>query len=111
MGRNKFVIDYEKVFELASIMCTQQEIASVLKCHRETLIKDEKFQEIYNQGLDNGRMSLRRRQFNMSETNPAMAIWLGKQMLNQKDQVENNVAGLDKLDEILKGIKDNAIKQ
>ena len=33
-------------------------------------------------------MSLRRSQFRIAETNPTMAIWLGKQYLGQKDRAD-----------------------
>ncbi|MBQ0061347.1 MAG: hypothetical protein KBT15_06205 [Bacteroidales bacterium] len=36
-------------------------------------------------------MSLRRSQMKMAETNPTMAIWLGKQYLGQKDNRDLNV--------------------
>ena len=35
-----------------------------------------------------GKTSLRRNQWRLAETNPTMAIWLGKQYLNQTDHVE-----------------------
>ena len=37
LGRPKFKIDYETVKKLASIMCTQEEIASFLGCSVDTL--------------------------------------------------------------------------
>lgn len=88
-GRPKFKIDYKVVEKLSSIMCTQQEIASVLGCSRDTLLRDKQFCDIYKKGLDNGRMSLRRTQFKIAQTNCSMAIFLGKQYLGQKDVVEN----------------------
>lgn len=33
-------------------------------------------------------MSLRRTQFKLAEKNPTMAIWLGKQYLGQRDNIE-----------------------
>lgn len=35
-----------------------------------------------------GRYPLRRSQFRLAEKNANMAIWLGKQYLNQKDKIE-----------------------
>lgn len=88
-GRPKFEIDYDAVSKLASIMATQEEIATFLGCHRDTLLRDDKFCDIYKKGLDSGKMSLRRAQFKMAQTNTTMAIWLGKQYLGQRDNVEN----------------------
>jgi hypothetical protein len=85
-GRPKKKIDYETVEKLASIMCTQEEISSFLDISVRTLQRDTEFCRIYKKGLNKGKMSLRRKQFNMSDTNPTMAIWLGKQYLDQKDK-------------------------
>ena len=110
-GRPKFKIDYEVVGKLASIQCTQQEIATFLGCSVDTLQRDETFCGIYKKNLENGKMSLRRMQFKLAEKNPAMAIFLGKQYLGQRDNYEvNNTTEISKLDEILKGIKENATK-
>ena len=92
-GRPKKIIDYRAVEKLASIMCTQEEIANILDISVRTLQRDEEFCRIYKKGMDNGKRSLRRNQFLMSETNATMAIWLGKQYLNQKDKQEINHDG------------------
>lgn len=88
MARPKFKIDYEAVEKLSAIQCTQQEIASFLGCSVDTLQRDETFCGIYKKGQESGRMSLRRMQFKLAEKNPTMAIWLGKQYLGQRDNIE-----------------------
>ena len=88
MARPKFKIDYDMVEKLAGIQCTQQEIASFLGCSVDTLQRDETFCGIYKKGMDSGKMSLRRMQYKLAEKNTAMAIFLGKQYLGQKDNVE-----------------------
>jgi len=88
-GRPKFIIDYVTVEKLANIQCTQNEIASFLGCSTETLQRDEKFCALYKKGQENGKMSIRRMQYKLAEKNTAMAIWLGKQYLGQKDTVVN----------------------
>ena len=116
-GRPKKNIDYEMVEKLASIMATQEGIASFLDISVRTLLRDEHFCHIYKKGLEGGKMSLRRQQFKLSETNPTMAIWLGKQYLNQTDKqdirMENKVElkeisneQLDKIEKILVGKDD-----
>lgn len=92
IARPKFKIDYGQVEKLASIMCTQEEIASFLGCSVDTLQRDKTFCGVYKKGLDAGRMSLRRKQFKLAETNPTMGIWLGKQYLGQRDIIENNTS-------------------
>lgn len=88
MARPKFKIDYDMVEKLAGIQCTQQEIASFLGCSVDTLQRDETFCGLYKKGQENGKMSLRRMQFKLAEKNTAMAIWLGKQYLGQRDNIE-----------------------
>lgn len=110
-GRPKFVIDYDTVERLASIMCTQDEIASFLGCSTRTLQRDEEFCRVYKKGLDKGKMSLRRKQFNMSDTNVTMAIWLGKQYLNQKDRIEQDNRFDESTMNGLKGLINSAIDE
>ena len=106
MGRPKFQIDYETVEKLASIMCTQKEIASFLGCSTDTLKRDEKFCTIYKKGQDTGKMSLRRYQWKLAEKNTAMAIWLGKQYLEQKDKVEYTDDGMKEINKNIINIAD-----
>jgi hypothetical protein len=77
---------------LAKIQCTQKEAAGVLGVSEPTFIAflklHSKAREAWDNGAETGRASLRRQQFKMSETNAAMAIWLGKQYLGQKDKHE-----------------------
>ena len=89
-GRPKKELDYELIDRLASIQCTQEEIASFLSVSVRTLQRDEEFCRIYKKGIDNGKMSLRRKQWKLADKNPTMAIWLGKQYLGQKDVIEEN---------------------
>lgn len=86
-GRPKKQIDYDLVARLASIQCTQEEIANIVGVHRSTLLRDDKFCDIYKKGIDEGKSSLRRLQWRAAENgSSAVLIWLGKQYLNQKDQ-------------------------
>ena len=88
-GRPKKQIDYAMVEKLASLQCTQEEIADVLDISRQTLAKDEKFLNIYKKGIEGGKISLRRWQYRLAEKgNPTMLVWLGKQHLGQKDKSE-----------------------
>ena len=87
VGRPKKPIDYATVEKLASIMCTQEEIASYLDLDVRTLQRDDEFCRIYKKGIDKGRMSVRRMQYKASEAgNVTMLIWLGKQYLGQADK-------------------------
>jgi hypothetical protein len=91
-GRPKKIIDYEVVNKLASIMCTQEEIASVLEISARTLQRDEEFCRVYKNALDAGKMSLRRAQMKKALAgDTSMLIWLGKQILGQKDHIKEEV--------------------
>src|SRR3990167_1339601 len=84
MGRPKLVIDETLVEKLASIHCTMEEIASVVGCSVDTL--ENRFSDIIKVAKDKGKSSLRRYQWEGAQKgNPAMLIWLGKQLLAQKD--------------------------
>ena len=109
-GRPKKEIDYTAVEKLANIQCTQEEIASFLELSVRTLQRDEEFCRIYKKAQDNGKMSLRRMQFKLADKNPTMAIWLGKQYLKQKDNVEVESTQLVKVQELLNKIEEEASK-
>lgn len=109
-GRPKKEIDYTTVEKLANIQCTQEEIASFLGISSRTLLRDEKFKELFSKGRENGKMSLRRIQWKHAEKSVPMAIWLGKQYLGQKENIEVVNNEVTKLDELLKEIKENASK-
>ena len=55
-------------------------------------------------------MSLRRIQYKLAEKNTAMAIFLGKQYLGQRDNVEVQSSQLDKVSELLNKIEQEADK-
>lgn len=88
VGRPKKEINYKLVESLASIFCTQEEIANILDVSVRTLQRDDEFCRIYKKGLDTAKMSVRRSQKKLAEKNATMAIWLGKQYLGQYDKIE-----------------------
>lgn len=102
MGRTKINnIDKEQFEKLCSIQCTLDEVAGFFNCSPDTVERwcektyKERFAEIYAKKRGIGRVSLRRSQFRMAETNPTMAIWLGKQYLGQTDRQEVAVSRSD----------------
>lgn len=89
MGRPKKEIDWALVEKLATIQCTVEEIARIIGVSRSTLDHNKQFLQIHKKGMDEGRMSLRRLQWQKAnEGNVTMLIWLGKQYLGQKDRQE-----------------------
>ena len=108
-GRPKKEIDYDAVEKLAKIQCTQEEIANFLGISIRTLLRDEKFKEICERGRESGKASLRRIQWKHAEKSASMAIFLGKQYLGQKDNVEvSNTDELNKVKELLTKIEEGA---
>lgn len=89
VGRPKKELDIDIIQKLASIMCTNVEIAQVVGCHADTLA--DNFSEYLKKGRDKGKTSLRRMQWEKAQTgNTTMLIWLGKQMLGQSDKIETS---------------------
>ena len=92
IGRPKFVIEYDMVKELARCACTVQEIASYLGCSTDTLERDAHFKEVYQEGLHHCRRSLRRVQYEAAmDGDRTMLVWLGKQLLGQKEKQETDM--------------------
>lgn len=77
---------------LGRIQCTMREAGAVLSVNEETfsdfLRRHKTAMEAWENGRERGKASLRRSQFRMAETNPTMQIWLGKQWLGQKDNMQ-----------------------
>jgi hypothetical protein len=87
VGRPKVDIDPEQVVRLARLHCTMQEMASFFGCHRDTLHNN--FSAEIDKGRSEGNISLRRKQWQMAveKGNVVMLIWLGKQMLGQRNEI------------------------
>jgi len=88
-GRPKVKVDTKIIENMASIHCTNKEIAEVLSISVDTLQRN--FPDLLQKGRANGKAKLRRLQWQKAEEgNPTMLIWLGKQMLDQKEQPVSN---------------------
>lgn len=117
MARPRIEIDKEQFEKLCSIQCTLIEIAGYFNCSEDTIEKwckreyKKNFTDVFKQKRGVGKISLRRSQFRMAETNPTMAIWLGKQYLGQTEKQEVAVSVKD--GETIKEMEDyfNAKKQ
>ena len=95
MARPRKEIDMEKVKRMCGIMCTAEEVASVLEISVDTLdrrLKEEfdcGYAEFFKRYSGTGKVSLRRWQFEAAKKGSnAMLIWLGKQYLGQTDKSE-----------------------
>lgn len=98
-GRPRIEISDNMLAEIISmieISCTQEEICHVLKISADTLNRRLKergvgsFAELYKKHEATGKASLRRMQWHAcAKGSVPMLIWLGKQLLGQKENPEN----------------------
>ncbi|MCK5805356.1 MAG: hypothetical protein KAI66_21175 [Lentisphaeria bacterium] len=90
-GRPRVEIDIEHLRRLALIHCTQDEIAAILGVSTSALDralanKKGEYWCAYKAGMSNGKKSLRRAQVAAAmKGNATMLVWLGKQLLGQRD--------------------------
>ena len=93
MARPHKKIDQKNFESLCGLQCTQEEICSFFGVTDKTLngwckrTYGECFSDVFKKKRTSGKISLRRAQFQLAQKSAAMAIWLGKQYLDQK---ENN---------------------
>lgn len=91
MPRHPTELDQEQFEKLCALQCTKEEICGFFKITDKTLENWCKrtyragFSEVFGQKRGVGKISLRRSQMKLAETNATMAIWLGKQYLGQRD--------------------------
>lgn len=94
---------------MASLMCTDDEIASELGIDEDTM-KNERnkdtFTECKEKGMLKGKRALRTMQFDSAKKgNVTMQIWLGKQYLGQREPEnkinDNNIENLQTLADLL----------
>ena len=106
MARPRKEIDQKNFESLCGLQCTKEEICGFFDVTDKTLENWCKrtykagFSEVFRQKRGKGKISLRRNQFR-----------LRKQYLGQKEQANEHLEEIDKLDAILKDLKNNAIHQ
>lgn len=108
-GRPRKKIDQQEFEKLCALQCTLNEVCAWFRIDDNTLNKWCKetygatFSEVFKVKRGIGQVSLRRSQFQMAEKNPTMAIWLGKQYLGQRENIEID-HGNNELMEALTGL-------
>ena len=90
--------EFAQLVGMIRIQCTRDEICDILGMSDTTLnrrIKEQgiesvdNFEALYKKHSGEGKASLRRMQWKAADAgNPTMLVWLGKQMLGQKDKQE-----------------------
>lgn len=92
VGRPRTELNLDNLEKLCRLNCTMPEIASYFDVPLRTLedkyTNEPKVRKAIDKGRNQGKLSLRRKQIQiLDETNNAtMAIWLGKQLLGQRDK-------------------------
>jgi hypothetical protein len=96
-GRKPVKIDLVELEKLCSVNCTDEEISAWFGVSTRTIEnrrKQPKFTEVMNRGRAKGRISIRRAQMKLLESgNGAMGVWLGKQLLGQRDVTPIELSG------------------
>lgn len=96
-GRPRKEIDQREFEKLCALQCTMSEISAWFECDKKTLIAwcertyNAEFSTVFKEKSETGKISLRRRQWQLAEKSPAMAIFLGKNILGQTDKMEQIV--------------------
>ena len=111
-GRPRKEIDKTQFEKLCGIMCTLSEIAGIFDCSEDTVENWCKrtygigFSEAFKKYSASGKASLRRMQFKLAERNAAMAIFLGKNYLGQRDtaDIDFDPECLTRARELLEGV-------
>lgn len=114
MARPRKEIDKKQFENLCALQCTHDEICAWFDVTAKTLESwckrtyGDSFSKVFAQKRGKGKISLRRSQWQLAEKSASMAIWLGKQYLNQRDNVDVTVSdvkgiALDELERMVLG--------
>lgn len=107
MARPRKNIDQKQFENLCALQCTEEEICGWFDICSDTLNSwckrtyKQGFSETFKQKRGKGKISLRRHQWRLAESSASMAIWLGKQYLGQRDQIDAAIAVEDAKDDAL----------
>jgi hypothetical protein len=89
----KILLSDGQIRKLAEMHCTDLEIASLSGVDSDTIAR--RFGKIIAKGRDEGKKRLRRLQWEAAtKGNVVMQIWLGKQLLGQRDSFDHNISSI-----------------
>ena len=118
MGRPRKEINQIEFEKLCALQCTLEEICGFFDVTDKTLegwckrTYNRGFSVVFAEKRGLGKISLRRAQFRLAEKNAAMAIFLGKNYLGQRDSVEyEDRESIERLDKILEGMKNATVTE
>lgn len=112
MARPLKEIDRKQFENLCGLQCTKEEICAFFELTDKTLENwckrtyNKGFSEVFREKRGIGKISLRRAQFELAKKNATMAIWLGKQFLNQRDQVQVEIKNENNLLDAIKSTEE-----
>ena len=96
-GRRTVHIDLIELEKLAALQCTDEELASWFGVSPTTIARRRRspeFADAIYRGRARGRISVRRAQMKLlASGNPTMAVWLGRQLLGQRDVITTEHTG------------------
>ena len=94
-GRPKKYIDKQLFEQLCGLQCTLEEMEAFFNCDHKTIARwcretyeGKRFSQVFREKRQIGKIYLRRKQLRLAERSAAMAIFLGKNYLGQKDEPE-----------------------
>ena len=97
--KHRPLIRLSQIRKLAHLQVTVREAAAFfgvgVNRMKEILETDKRAAAAWEEGQQRGKIALRRKQFNLADKNSSMAIFLGKQWLNQSDIVVTEHSGRD----------------
>lgn len=101
-GRPKKYIDKQLFEQLCGLQCTLEEMEAFFNCDHKTIARwcretyeGKRFSQVFREKRQIGKISLRRKQLRLAERSAAMAIFLGKNYLGQKDDPEEAASAED----------------
>lgn len=104
-------VDRKNFERLCALQCTLAEFCCFFDCDESTVERfceaeyGKKFAEVFRIKRGAGQISLRRSQWQLAEKNAAMAIFLGKQFLGQRDSFPEEQQDNKQLDALIEAIK------
>lgn len=115
MGRPHKEISQSQFESLCGLQCTREEICQFFGVSEPTLESwckrtyGQTFLPVFEEKKAGGKISLRRMQWRLAERNAAMAIFLGKNVLGQRDAMSVGVNLSTDDDPITKALKESGI--
>lgn len=97
--------------KLCALQCTLTEFCCYFDCDEKTVERfceaeyGMKFVEVFRIKRGAGQISLRRSQWQLAEKNAAMAIFLGKQFLGQRDSFPEEQQDSKALEALIKAVE------